>query len=176
MSTRDRKGESDKVVELFKRAAEKSGSGKADVPTVSSNISGDGNIVAGRDVNINKRVVTRPKIQPGPQHISASQAAELQKLVKKAAEIDVTGGMSPQAAFQKWWGMVKDKYDVPTYREIPRKNGEEAISWLRQRIAMNRPKLRRTDNKNWRNEHYSAIWARARELGYSKGDVYVHCL
>ena len=174
MDKREIKETADKVAsDVFKRAAQKSGGGVQGQGSTSVDVSGDNNnFVFGGDININKRVVQRTKIQPGPEHISSHQAAALQNLVKKAAEVEVVAGMSSQAAYQKWWSMVKRRFDVASYREIPRDRGEEAITWLRQRIAMNRPKLRRRDNKNWRNEHYSAIWARARQLGYSKGDVY----
>ena len=135
-------------------------------------IRGDNNVVAGRDVNVNKRLVVRPTIQPGPGHITPEQAARLKERVLKAADIEVAAGMDRGAAMQKWWSILKRHYRVTTYREIPRDLGEEAIAWLGQQIAMKRPRLRRTVNHDWRKEHYSAIYARAKELGLSKGEVY----
>jgi hypothetical protein len=44
--------------------------------------------------------------------------------------------------------------------------------YMKQQIAIMRPKLRRNDNPSWRNEHYAGIYARARQLGISKGEVY----
>jgi len=43
---------------------------------------------------------------------------------------------------------------------------------MQRQVAMLRPKLRRADNPAWRNQHYKAIWAKARELGFTKDQVY----
>ena len=80
--------------------------------------------------------------------------------------------MSRKAAMAKWWTALKRTYGVTAYREIPRELGDDAIAWMKLQIARTRPKLRRTDNQSWRNELYAAIYARARELGISKGEVY----
>ena len=163
----DRERRKAEVIEFVKNARPKENGAKEKV-----RISGDHNIVAGRDVNINRRQVVRTTIQPGPSHITPQQAVRLQDLIRKAADIDVVGGMTQRAAMSKWWSLLKRHYRVTTYREIPRHLGEEAITWLRQRIAMSRPKLRRTDNRSWRAEHCKAIYARAGELGLAKGEVY----
>ena len=141
-------------------------------PTGSQSIVGNGNIQAGRDVFVNKRETIRNEVKPGPEHITAAQARKIQGLVEKAVSIEEAAGGDRQALFAKWWGIVKNQYNVPTYREIPAHLGDQAIAWLTQQIAIKRPKLRRTDNTSWRNEHYKAIWAKARQLGFSKGDVY----
>ena len=114
----------------------------------------------------------RRVVKPGPEHITPKQAATLQELVRKAANHDVAGGMSPSAAMAKWWTALKRTYGVPTYREIPQELGDDAIAWMKQQIARSRSKLRRTDSQSWRNELYTAIYARARELDLSKGEVY----
>ena len=172
MDKREKDRQRDNIVHLFKRAAEESDAKRTRGDSVSADIRGDHNVVAGRDVNVNKREIIRATVKPGPEHITPKQATHLQDLVKKAVEQDVTAGAVPQVAFAKWWSIVKRRYEVTTYREIPREQGEEAISWLRQQVAMNRPKLRKTDRGGWRTGHYTAIWARAKELGFSKGRVY----
>ena len=167
---RDRKKA--EVIQLFKAAAEDAPQQGSDGPSFAPQISADSNIVAGRDVNINKRQTVRPIVKPGPEHITSKQAATLQDLVRKAADHDVATGMSRSAAMAKWWSALSRNYGVATYREIPRALGDEAIAWLRQHIARSRSKLRRTDNSSWRAEHYTAIYARASELDLSKGAVY----
>lgn len=138
----------------------------------SQSIIGNGNIQAGGDININKKETIRNEFKPGPEHITAAQARKLQKLVEKATEIEETAGVDRGKAFAKWWGRLKDLYNVGTYREIPAHLGEHAIAYMTQQIAIMRPKLRRNDNSSWRNEHYKGIYARARQLGISKGEVY----
>ena len=135
-------------------------------------ISGRDVTFAGRDIHINERTIRRTIVQPGPEHISPDQAARLHQLIDKAVEQDVTAGEERRRSYMKWWSILKKHYGVPGYREIPRHLGEDAISWLKQRIAIGRPKLRRTDPQEWRRQHYTAIYARASELGYSRGEVH----
>lgn len=161
-----------KVIRLFKEAPVDPKADASRSPPFAPTVSGDGNVVAGRDVNINKRETTRTVVQPGPDHITPKQAAALQDLVRKAADRDVAGGMSRSSAMAKWWTVLKRNYDVPSYREIPRELGDDAIAWMKQQVARGRSRLRRTDNPSWRAEHYAAIYARALELGLSKGQVY----
>jgi 5-methylcytosine-specific restriction endonuclease McrA len=42
-------------------------------PSITQTVSGDGNVVAGRDVNINPRVVRKNIVQPGPEHVTEQQ-------------------------------------------------------------------------------------------------------
>jgi len=135
-------------------------------------VSGHNNVVAGRDVNINKREVTRLSVTPGPEHITEEQAKRLKDLLDKAAKIEIAAGSDPRKTYAKWWSELTNRYQVTSYRLIPRALGDEAIKWLQQRAAMLRPKLRRSNPSAWRREHYTTIWARARELGMSKGEVY----
>ncbi len=74
--------------------------------------------------------------------------------------------------YKKWWGKLKQRFRVPTYREIPSAGYGEVIAWLQQQAALLRPKLRRTNNAAWRNSLYKGIWARANALGMTKDAVY----
>lgn len=141
-------------------------------------IAGDSSVqvgLVGRDLNINTRHVTRTTVAPPPGSLSPAQAKRLKDMIDKLVRIEATGGvlggeLSP--LYAKWHKILKDRFDVTSYKEIKAARADEALAWLRQVAAMNRPKLRRTDPAAWRNEHYRAIWARARETGRSKGDVY----
>ena len=128
--------------------------------------------LAGRDVHINKRDIRRTTFQPGPAHISTEQAFRLKQLIEKAVELDVAAGEARRPSYSRWWSILKKQFGVTTYREIPENLGEDAIAWIKQRIAMRRPKLRRSAPIEWRRQYYSAIYARAGELGYSKGELY----
>jgi len=167
------------VVNLFEEAQKR---GKRVPPPEKTTTFGDikveGNntqIAGGDIVNYNappKQVTSRP-FKPGPEHITAAQAQKIRDLIHKAAERTAgsdTGRIGHE--IQSWWGRLKKRYEVSTYREIPAELGNHAIKWLQQQIAMNRPKLRRSNNQDWRKEHYSAIWAKSREKGISKGEVY----
>ena len=168
MTDRDR--HKDNIIELIRNVVSEMDKEDAEAKVV--NISGTNNIVAGRDVTINKREIVRPAIKVGPEHISPRIAAQLQDLVRKAVEQDVASGDNERSAYAKWWSKLKKRFAVATYREIPDKLGEEAVRWMKIEIAKNRSKLRRTDKTTWRNELYKGIHARARELGMSKGELY----
>lgn len=169
----------EKVVALFGEARQ---AGKKVTPpttikkTGNINVKGDNNQIAGGDIinQINHKEVTTNRYTPDREkNISAAQAKKLQDLVYRAAERDAGGDEKKIGRKRsKWWKMLKDHFEVPTYHDIPAHLGEHAIKWLQQQIAMNRPKIRRTNNQAWRNDHYRGIWARSREIGMSKGEVY----
>jgi hypothetical protein len=139
---------------------------------LAQHVAGDHNVVAGGDVNINKREVTRVSVTPGPEHITEGQARRLKDLVDKVAKVEIDRGSNPSQVYQRVWSGLTKHYQVASYRLIPRRLGDEAIKWLQQRAAMLRPKLRRTNPSAWQREHYTAIYARAHDLGMSKGEVY----
>lgn len=126
-------------------------------------------------INVNhhhKPSVTRNVVQPTSIHITEAQAKHLHDLVSKAVEIEMIAGGESKKMYSIWWGKVRKKYNVSSYKLIPVAHGESAIIWMQQQVAMLRPKLRRKDNELWRNEHYAAIYARWRELGYEKSSIY----
>jgi len=135
-------------------------------------VSGHNNVVAGRDLYINKREVTRVSVTPGPDHITEDQAKRLKDLVDEIAKIEIDRGTNPGRAYPSLWSQVNKRFQVTSFHLIPKALGEDAIKWLQQRRAMLRPKQRRSNPSAWRNQLYKSIWARAHELGMSDGDVY----
>jgi hypothetical protein len=167
-------GKKAKIIDLLKEV-DKRKSRKAANEKLALSIVGNNNVQANGDIYINKRETVRKEFTPGPEHITASQAHKLQRLVEKAVSYEEAAGVyagNRQKLFAKWWKIVQNQYDVATYREIPAHLGESAITWMTQKVAILRPKTRRTDKSLWRNEHYSAIYARSHELGISKGEIY----
>lgn len=147
-------------------------------PSTVSNITGNNNIVGygNTTISINEKKVYKNVIQPGaPEKITSAQAKKLQDIVKELIEMEVASGYangSYKKASMKWWLILRNHYTVRSYLDIPRHLGDEAIAWLRQQRAMNRPKIRKTDKTTWRNQHYSSIYARTGELEISKGELY----
>ncbi len=163
-----------RIIDLM-QSAEKEEVSKTDIT-----VSGHGNIVSGGDVRIDKniqidqpaKVIIQKNFTPGPEHISSQQAKTLKDTIDKLVQKEVAAGNQRGWAYSHWWGRLKNRYNVSTYKEIPAHLGDEAISWLKQQSAIKRSKLRRNDKPTWKNELYTAIWARARQLNLSKGDVY----
>ncbi len=135
-------------------------------------VRGDSNIVVGRDININKREVTRVDYVPDDRHISVTQAKKIQDKIKDLADMEIKSGTPSQQAYAKWYAILKKRFAVPSYKLIPKHLGEDALDWLMEQKGMLRPKLRRTANQDWRNELYKGIWAKSRSMRMSKADVY----
>lgn len=147
---------------------------KSTSASISQKAIGDGAVQVAGNLNINSKQIIRPQITPGPDHITPAQAHRLQGLVKEAVESEsVSGRYTTDQLFSKWYTMLRNRYKVNSYTVIPAELGDQAIKWMQRQVAMLRPKLRRTDNQAWRNQHYKAIWAKARELGFTKDQVYV---
>lgn len=149
---------------------------KSPRPRGSASINGSNNIMVGGnflgDVNLNVKKTVRNTIEPGPEHISNDKAKIIKDLIGELVEKDVAGGGRKAESFQKWWSLFKNRFSVTSYQLLPAHQADAAISWLKQQSALNRPKLRRTNNPKWRTELYTAIWARSKQLGLSKADVY----
>ncbi len=146
--------------------------------TVSNNrIKGNSNILAGGDVtvNLNPKVIKTNKIAPGPEHITEKQAYKIQQLIHSLAERDALTAFDGDIgkARKKWWSILKRHFEVSSYRLLPQHLFEDAVQYLRQHKAMTRAKLRAPATKaRWRNEHYASIFAKAKDLGISKGELY----
>jgi hypothetical protein len=138
--------------------------------SASVSISGDGNIVAGRDINIAPKVVRRTAIVPGPQHVNEEQAFRIKELVNGLAGVDELAGRG--RTFDRWYAKLYRHFRVTSYKLIPAERGEEAIAWLQKQKAVKRPQLRRTNNPEWRKSIYQAIWARTKQLAMDKQNVY----
>ncbi len=174
----DRKKVSGNVFNILKDAEpapKKEEASKTDI-----SVSGQGNIVSGGDITIDKNIqikhpsktIIRKEFTPGPEHISAEQAKKLKDIIDNLVKKEVAAGNQKRWAYAYWWGRLKNRYDVSTYKEIPARLGDEAVSWLKQQSAIKRSKIRRNDKTIWRKELYGAIWARSRQLNLSKGEVY----
>lgn len=115
---------------------------------------------------------TTLKILKDSTHIDDQTTYRIKELVDNLVKKEVAGGITPQAAYAKWYGVLKKRYKVTSYTLIPSHLGEEAITWLMGQAAIKRRKIQRSNIPMYRNELYSAIYARARNLGISKGELY----
>lgn len=141
-------------------------------PTPTLSIVGNGNYQAGRDLYINKRETIRTEVTPGPEHISEEVAFKLSELVKEAVDRESKTGKDKGKLFAAWWNKLKKRYKVTSYKLIPRDQGDDAVAWMSQQVARLLPKLRRTDNSNWRKAQYAKINASLNTLGWDKEKFY----
>jgi len=114
---------------------------------------------------------TRNVIQPGPEHVTDEQAAQIKAMVDDLAEIDVKAGRPDSHG--GWYKRLYRKFPCRnSYHLIRREDFPAVMQYLRVEAAKARPRLRRTDNAEWRNRLYRSIWAKARELGLSRDQVH----
>jgi hypothetical protein len=132
---------------------------------------GNGNVQVGRDYIQTKKHTTRNVIQPGPEHITDEQAAQIKTKVDSLVDIDVSAGLPDSHG--AWYSRLYRKFPCRnSYHLIHRVDFPAVITYLRREAAKARPKLRRTNNDEWRKRFTSAIWARARSLALSHDTVH----
>ncbi|TGG92499.1 hypothetical protein E4656_13590 [Natronospirillum operosum] len=181
---KDHKKIKNNVTQMFGENIRKKKSAEPDRP----NIGGSSNSMSGNSFNVGgnaqfhqgdihhhapKRVSVN--FTPGPEHITPKQARDIQRTLDDLVRAEEAAtGVPPAKLFPKWHRVVRDRYDVETYRAIPTHLGDDALAWLKQMKAIKRRDASaagaRVDHS--RKELYTAIWARSKQLGLSKGDVY----
>jgi hypothetical protein len=114
----------------------------------------------------------RPRhvIQRGPDVISAATAREIQRIVRELVDTDMP--KDPRKGFKKWHEFIKNKCHVQSYLEIPTAQADAIVGLLRQNLARVRSRLHRKGSAERHKDLYRTIWARARELGLSRPQVY----
>jgi len=139
------------------------------------NVLGNNNVVAAGDVTIKtERIVKKTLIatDPGGRHIANETARKIQDLVAEYIDLNIAAGKQAKTAATKIWASLKKEFEVTSYKEIDISDSERVITWLYAQIAMQRPKLRRTNTEKWKQSFYKPIYARSNELGLSKEQLY----
>lgn len=160
----------DKSMELFKNNPENAHLfNKGDNNNI---IQGNNNTINNTVNHYHKPPKVKNEITPDETCITGTQAAKIKELVKNIAEKEVIGGMDNSKAFAKTYSSLYKHMGVSSYLLIKKEHYSDAIKYLNQQNALKRSKTRRRNNKYWREDIYKAIYARARELGISKEELY----
>ena len=127
-------------------------------------IKGNNNVqVVGGDHITTQKVIKKTEVIYDPNlYITDAQASEIQTRILKIAE-ELKGKYENPHAFA--YSSFRKKFKITKYSLLPKEKFEEAIKWLDKQIAMNRPKLRKTDNDQYRKDTYRSLNARAKQLG-----------
>ena len=92
-------------------------------------------------------------------------------MIDDLAEIDVAAGRSDSHG--QWYSRLYRKFTCRnSYHLLRREDFPAVVAYLRMEAAKARPKLRRTNNPEWRRRHTIAIWACAGRLGMSHDEVH----
>lgn len=122
------------------------------------------------DISINQKKIVRPQFVREPGDITEEQAFEIKRRIEDLAQIDEQAGRG--STYGKWQNYFKNTFHLTSYKKLPAEKYDEAIQFLNQQRGRSLPKLRRTNNDEWRNRIYRAIWPLSRELGMTHEQVY----
>lgn len=126
---------------------------------------------------MNPKTVNRPIVQPTEIHITQEQASVIRKLINDMVDINYKAGKyktteQKSKAYQNFWSSFKNKFNITSYHLLPKEKFTEAETWLHKQVALQRPKLRRANNPEWRKEIYTSIYARIKSLSIAKDELY----
>lgn len=106
-------------------------------------------------------------VQPGIEHITDEQAAEIKRLVDDIVVIEGSGVKKNPRTHKAVWTALHRKMKVPSYRLIKSEHFEEARNYLRSTIGrlMSQKSARdKLPENEWRNRKYRFIHASFREF------------
>lgn len=126
--------------------------------------------VAGHDLITTERIVRRNTITPDDRHLTVEQRDRVRGLLSELAAR--LGGRNERGGIAAAHAMLQRRFQVTSYLLIPRQRYEEVLNFLRQQRAIHRSRLRHRDPVAYANDLYRAIFAGARELGWSGDHVY----
>lgn len=157
----DREDPEKKIVRLIKEGAKpKQARRKASLRTVE--VKGDGNITAGRDINLNPVIRPRVVVKSGDGTLDGAQKAEIQRLIYEwvdARQAVRRSSFSIPAA----WTAFKNKFGVNKYDEIPMEQFGAARAWLQRQIAIIGSMASAPGRMpNWRTKAIASIKARCK--------------
>jgi hypothetical protein len=135
-------------------------------------VTGQRNVVqvAGRDFIQTDKLVCRNTITPDERHLTVEQRERIREVAGELA--DRLAGDDGAGNFAAVHRMLQRRFQVASYLLIPRSRYDEALGFLRQYRAINRPHLRSRNPVAYQNDFYRAIFAGSRELGWDGEQVY----
>ena len=126
--------------------------------------------VAGRDLIVAARHVSRNEITPDDRHLAREQRTALLQVIHKLAErMPAANGRPNLAAVHR---MLQRRYGVASYLLIQHGCYADALQFLQRQRVIRRAGLARTNPAAFARDLFRSIYARAGELGWSRGTVY----
>jgi hypothetical protein len=123
-------------------------------------IVGNNNLQVNGDITIsaNQKTVKRVNHLPECDDLTAQQKRFIQEKINQLADRAITKGADIGKARTAWWSRLKKKYTVNSYTCLKQSQYDDVINRLDQQVGMTMSKLRRTDNKVWRNEYCKGLY------------------
>lgn len=142
---------------------------------IKQQLSGSKNIQVGiNNGNIihTDRIINKTNVIYDPTtHISPAQAQQPKEKVAEVAKVKAMAEPDNPAPYAKIYNALYRHFGIQKYDVLPKERFNEAIQWLSKQTAFRyRPKLRKTNNDEFRKQLYKSIHAKATELGWD-GDT-----
>ena len=138
--------------------------------SASQSIVGDGNVQAGRDVNIfEKPPKIKQVVQPPPGSVSPEDLQQIQMWIEDLSENTV--GKARNAAYAMWGARFKIKFKVAKREQLPASRMGEVEHWYSQQRAIQTRGFKTKDPEEFRKRRIGAIKAAMNQMGVNK-EVY----
>lgn len=126
------------------------------------------------EINQNTKKIVKNIISPTDEHITDKQALIIKNLIDEIVRNETLSSKyaNVSKSYKNWFNKLYKKFDVTSYKLIPKELFSNAENWLHQQIAILRPKLRKKDNEEWRKQIYKSIYAKTKAIKFSKEDLY----
>ncbi|QOJ20316.1 MAG: hypothetical protein HRU77_06180 [Gammaproteobacteria bacterium] len=157
----DREDHKKKIIDIIKSANNE----QEDTQPSSISVNGNGNMTAGRDLNINPIIQKKVVVKTGEGAINAQQKAEIQTRLK--AWIDSHNSVKKtELTYPAAWGKFKKRFKVNSYHELHQDLFEKAVKWLNtQKAIIQSMKSAPKKDPTFRPSAIRFIKARCKELG-----------
>ena len=141
-------------------------------------IEGNNNIQIGvnhGDIIYAEKIIKKTEAIPDPNiHISEEQAFKIQEKVNELVTLmSLVEDASKKVLYTKAYGEFKHYFHITGYKFLPKDKFDEAMRWFdQQKVLKYRPKLKKVDNKIYRNLYYKSIHSKATELNWNHDTLY----
>lgn len=134
-----------------------------------------GNTLSQGAVVINGNVTFHDKKKQDSEFLTDSQAYEIQQLIYKLADLDIACGFTTTgqaSARRKWWYVLRAQFKTTSYKLIPYSCYGSVIQFLNSHLTKMLYTQTEANSNPWRNKCYSAIYAKCKETGTTKEQLY----
>lgn len=126
----------------------------------------NGTIIQTKKIRFNTVVQHDPSL-----HISEQEAFSIREKINELAKMMAASDTRNTYSIEQY--AFKKKFQITSYKLLPKDRYEEAMVWLQKRIAaFGKKSLKKGNPAQWRTEQYKAIYAKSNSLGWDKYRLY----
>lgn len=137
--------------------------------------SGSRNVVTQGSIVVHGNLTLNESNRQENEHFNEIQTRKIQQFIYNLADLDIACGFTKtgdMSARRKWWYVLRTHFDVSSYKLIPVDQFDDVIQFLSNHLRKLQIKATKASDEKWRNKYYSAIYAKCKENGTSKEELY----